>query len=389
MRNVLAVIGLQVLALVGLQVAAMPAAMPAPRAAGSDSTLDRTLRDSRVMESSGLAPSRRAPGVVWTHNDSGNSPTLYAIGSNGATVGTARVSGVGAVDWEALAPVTGPDGDRLLAIGDIGDNPATRSRIEIDLVPEPAVKGTSRISPVRVLRLRYPDGPADAEALLADPRNGRLYVVTKGFLSSTIYAVPSAAWPGDPRTGRTVTATLQPVARVSLSLVTDGAMLMDGRVVLRTYSSLALLPPLSLVSESGSDRATGVTSVPTLNRLALISLPAQPQGEGLAVVDDAAGVLLLSTEGAGSAILRLSVPPDVWNRGTPVASSAPDDPTRPAAPENTASGARAKAGALLDGSPFEGASRGGAGGWLVTLAGAAAFAVLLMMAWVFARRHRS
>jgi hypothetical protein len=35
-------------------------------------------------EASGLALSRRTPGIIWSHNDSGHDAVLYALGSNGA-----------------------------------------------------------------------------------------------------------------------------------------------------------------------------------------------------------------------------------------------------------------------------------------------------------------
>ena len=36
-----------------------------------------------LQESSGLAISRTQPGVLWSHNDSGDGPTLYAIDMSG------------------------------------------------------------------------------------------------------------------------------------------------------------------------------------------------------------------------------------------------------------------------------------------------------------------
>ena len=352
-RTALRAAALGVLTLVGLQL--LPFAAAGASTAGrqfdaarqfatSSSTVDRILRDNRIPESSGLVASRRTSGVLWTHNDSGNASALYAVGRTGATVGTAKVRGVSGIDWEALAPVTGRDGSRLLAIGDIGDNEAARSQIEVDVVPEPAATRSSRISPVRVISLRYPSGPADAEALLADPRNGRLYVVTKGLFTSTIYAVPDAAWPGGAGTGQSITATLQPVARVNLTLVTDGAVLPDGRVVLRTYSTLAVLAPLSPPgAASGGD-------TPTVSPLATLNLPAQQQGESLAVLDAAAGVLLIGSEGVSAPILRLTVPADLWQSGaapasTSAASSGGSQPTGAGAGTGTGADAGAGAGA--------------------------------------------
>lgn len=389
-RTVPAAAALGVLALVGLPALTPPAA----QAAGRDNTSDRTLRDARITESSGLTVSRRTPGVLWTHNDSGTPPLLYAVGPSGDTVGTARVTGVPNVDWEALVPVTGRDGSRLLAIGDIGDNSAARSQIEIDLVPEPSTARSSRTAPVRVLRLRYPDGPADAEALLADPRDGRLYVVTKGLLTSKIYAVPTTAWPGTPGTTsrvRTVTATLEPVGRVNLTLVTDGAVLPSGRILLRTYNTLAVLPPLSKSTGSAgsSGPAGNASEVPTLFPLATMALPSQQQGEGMAVLDAAAGVLLLSSEGKEAPVLRLTVPAEVWGSGTAAASSPSETghAPQPAAPAGGAGPGPASGESLPADDDGGAGGSGGAGAWLITMAGAGTFAALLLVARVLGRQR--
>ncbi len=61
------------------------AAVEAP--AGPD--VDRVLRDPRITESSGLAPSSLHRGVLWTMNDSGSRARIYAVGSDGRTDGYA------------------------------------------------------------------------------------------------------------------------------------------------------------------------------------------------------------------------------------------------------------------------------------------------------------
>src|SRR4029453_5639370 len=53
----------------------------------------------RIQESSGLALSRRHPEVLWTHNDSGDRPRLYAVGADGRTLATRALAGVQARDW--------------------------------------------------------------------------------------------------------------------------------------------------------------------------------------------------------------------------------------------------------------------------------------------------
>ena len=90
-----------------------------------------------------------------------------------------------------MAAFRDPAGHPWLAAADIGDNPAQRSSVEVDVVPEPARLGTDVEPPRLRLRLRYPDGARDAETLLVDTARRRMLIVSKGLLTGTVYAVPA------------------------------------------------------------------------------------------------------------------------------------------------------------------------------------------------------
>src|SRR5688500_5000966 len=149
-----------------------------------------------LAEGSGVAASRRVPGRLWTHNDSG-SPMLLALEAKGNATARVSVSGAAAGDWEAIAVGRCPAGS-CLYIGDIGDNEGERARITIFRVPEPdAAARTMAVD--AVFHATYPDGAQDAEALLVSPE-GRLFIVTKGEQRSVaLYRFPS-----DPRSGASV-----------------------------------------------------------------------------------------------------------------------------------------------------------------------------------------
>src|SRR5690606_27133660 len=105
-------------------------------------TLECTIVESGVRlprdtkETSGLARSSIDPDVFWTHNDRGNDPVLFAIGSDGALRARVTVTGASLIDWEDIE--RGPCGDgRCLFIADIGDNSANRESITIYEVAEP------------------------------------------------------------------------------------------------------------------------------------------------------------------------------------------------------------------------------------------------------------
>ena len=148
-----------------------------------------TIKNGSVTESSGLVASRTLPGAYWTHNDSGDGPFIYGFNTRGESLAVFRVAGANARDWEDIAAGPGPQRNRsYLYIGDIGDNSAKRSEVVVYRIPEPDLKTAPRNSSksrplatenAEAIRLTYPDGKHDAEALLVHPSTGNLYIVTK------------------------------------------------------------------------------------------------------------------------------------------------------------------------------------------------------------------
>lgn len=183
-----------------------------------------------ATELSGLVASRSRPGVLWTHNDSGDSARLLAVTTSGRTVAEVALSGAQNVDWEDIE--RGPGGDLL--VGDIGDNDARRGSIVVYRVREPRETDPARSTVAVAARyeLRYPGGPRDAEALLFDRRSGAIVIVTKSFGGEAgIYVIrdPSPA----------AVTTLRRVGTLTLGFgeaVTAGDVSADGRTIaLRSY----------------------------------------------------------------------------------------------------------------------------------------------------------
>jgi hypothetical protein len=139
-----------------------------------------TIGNPEITEASGLAASRRYPGVLWTHNDSGGGAEIFAVDTTGADLATFAVDAL-AFDWEDMAIGPGPQpGTDYLYLGDIGDNLRFRPSIIIYRIaePDPAVPATT-IGDVATIRLTYPDSLQDAEAMFVDPITGDLVIVTK------------------------------------------------------------------------------------------------------------------------------------------------------------------------------------------------------------------
>src|SRR5205809_4863299 len=95
--------------------------------------MQAAFQSPRLVESSGAAVSRAYPGVLWTHNDSGDQPYLYATDVRGRDWGRLRVADARAVDWEdiALGPcparTTPVVSGTCLYIADTGAKRATRA----------------------------------------------------------------------------------------------------------------------------------------------------------------------------------------------------------------------------------------------------------------------
>jgi hypothetical protein len=272
-----------------------------------DAAVAFTFADPRIAESSGLASSS-TPGIVFTHNDSGDDARFFAVGPDGRTRTVYRLPDVQARDWEDMA--RGPDeqGRSSLWLGDIGDNNARRDRgllVHRVAEPEPTDREKVTTEAPRSFRLRYEDGPGDAEALLVHPRTGRLYVVTKPLAGpAKVYAAPERLDAGGPNTLSLVaevpfevTGTEGGPGLGSLAqlVVTAGDISPDGRrVALRTYTDLYEW------AVDGDDVAGAFAGTP-----AVTPLPPTEQGEGLAYSTDGSAILV-STEGAGTPVHRLT-----------------------------------------------------------------------------------
>jgi hypothetical protein len=200
---------------------------PTPTAAPRVPALCQPLRVTAVgtvdtpaaTELSGLALSNS--GVLWTLNDSGDAPRVFALDRKGRLLREVAVAGAEAVDWEDIA-VRG----RTLYVGDIGDNLGQRPEIAVYRFGEPG-PGIASVAAERIA-LRYPDGAHDAEALLVDPRSGTIAIVTKDVGGeSGVYI--AARGGGELKKQGTLKLGLG-------QLVTAGDVSGDGRtIVLRTY----------------------------------------------------------------------------------------------------------------------------------------------------------
>jgi hypothetical protein len=223
------------------------------------------LKDERIDESSGLGASRRYPGYFWTHNDSGDSERLFLVSRDGDTAGVVTLPKATNLDWEDMA-VAGTAESSWVYVADIGDNLSGRPAIAVYRFREPEFSNisgqTSGALPIpngttapvlnaptalnkdapqqevasEQITLFYPDGPHDAETLLATP-DGHLLLVTKNQRGSAVYVTPKPFANGERQTLKKRGPLQFDAVSLFSRLLTGGDLSPDGtRLVLRTYT---------------------------------------------------------------------------------------------------------------------------------------------------------
>ncbi len=243
---------------------------------------------SRVNESSGVAVSRTQPGVIWTHNDSGDEARIFATNLSGDHLGTFEVRGAKARDWEDIALGPCPEnGKSCLYIADTGDNNARRRSVVVYVIPEPLVDGDGdqkrKTEKARAIEIQYPTGPVDVEAI-AVSAEGDMYLVSKG-QQGRIVAFRLVADSVEAGVVTPVADTLPIQPQPALGRWVTGAALAPGAnlMAIRTYTEIFFFTRVS----SGRLQFTG-----DFCRLGT----RQPRGEAIDFLDDS--TLVLTTEGA-------------------------------------------------------------------------------------------
>lgn len=244
-------------------------------AAADDGHDGFTMKDPRIIESSGLAASRAHPGVYWTHNDQDkNGALLYAVDAKtGETVATITMTGVGTPrDVEAVS--VGGDGN--IYVGDIGDNlGGTWSHVWIYKLPEPKKLGDRTVRATQYT-VKYEDGARDAEALMVHPKTGRIYIADKKEEGGALYEGPA-------RMSSSGVNVFKRLGTTGL-WTTDGAFSPDGKqLALRGY-----LGGVSYAWQGEGEKP---------RREGRLSVPLQRQGESVTYTLDGT-TLLYGTEGA-------------------------------------------------------------------------------------------
>jgi hypothetical protein len=300
--------------LAGCQSKAPREARP-PAASAADSmgiaptdTVTIELRGTRgLTENSAAAMSSASGGVLFSINDSGHKPELFAIDTTGADRGVWDITRASNRDWEALA--VGPCGkERCVYIGDVGDNDARYVSRRIYRVREPeprdsAFRGTLAAERVE---FRYRDGPNDVEAMFI-ALNGDAFLITKrpvrerGVLRrAQVYRVPAEAWSNHQLNwAETVDSLTIVPGSTPLRTISDAALSPDGKhLAVLTYAEVFIY-----ATDATTGRVAGAIAPAICNIVPL----GQAQGEGMTWVDNE-GRLAFTSEGKRSPLHLANCP---------------------------------------------------------------------------------
>jgi hypothetical protein len=154
-------------------------------------TATGAIRSAALDEISGI---QAGPGTQWyVHNDDGKAE-IHVIDLQGNHLAAIELRGASNRDWEDITAIPGTDGTTLV-IGDIGDNHRQRKslRLYMAAIP-PAPEGPTGAPPRSIallhsVKLHYPDGRRDCEAMAYDPASDQILLMSKRDVPPRLYGV--------------------------------------------------------------------------------------------------------------------------------------------------------------------------------------------------------
>ncbi len=241
------------------------------------------VQDKAIDEASGLSRSQLDPGVLYTHNDSGGEPVIYRMDTLGKSLAPIRLIEVKNRDWEDMDVGPGPEkGKSYVYVGEIGDNDAKYSSVQLLRFEEPQNNNEIKVKP-DIIKLNYPDGPRDAETVMIDPKGGDLFILSKRDSSNTLYRVPVSEL-------HKPEITLEKVMKLPVTMAVGGDISADGsKILIKNYWAVYYW-----------ERKPGESIPEALSRNP-VQLPysPEPQGEAITFSEDGQSYFTLSEKRYG------------------------------------------------------------------------------------------
>jgi len=247
------------------------------------------VESSLINEASGLASSKKNPGVLWTHNDTNGKNRIFALSGKGKHLGSYCVDRCPIRDWEDVAVGPGPvDSNSYIYLGNIGDNDFKYDVKCVYRCVEPKVSTlqdtiTDTIRNNDTLQFVYPGGVKyDAEALMIDPLTKDYYVITK---TNSVAIVYKAAYPQP--TGWSKIDTLESIDTLAIDDVVSADISPSG-------SEIIIKNTKKMFYWVRNDNETIRDALSRVSQR--ISYTEEPQGEAVAWDNNASGYFTISEE---------------------------------------------------------------------------------------------
>jgi hypothetical protein len=239
------------------------------------------IKDKKLKEVSGVASSVNNKGLLWAHNDSGNSPEIYLLNENLEIVATCRLKGIENRDWEDIAVGPGPDpGRTYVYVADIGDNESTYPYKFIYRFEEPVIStGDSEInvSSIDKIVFRLQGETKDTESLLIDHKTKNLYVISKREDPVHLYEIKYPYVPMD-------TVTAVDIMSLPFAQIVGADYSKRGDILIKNYASVYYW------ENSANENVIALLKKQPVH----VDYEREPQGEAIAWAVDGSGFYTLS-----------------------------------------------------------------------------------------------
>jgi hypothetical protein len=258
------------------------------------------IENTAIKEASGIVASYRNKGLLWTHNDSGDSNRIFSMDSNGKGTREFFLEGANNRDWEAIGMANFSEGS-FIYVADFGDNAANLADYAIYRVPEPEIIAstpkTNTLRNVQKITFKYPDGARDSEAFLIDQNTKDIFIITKRDDKKRLYRLPFPQSYTQVITAEFVQElTTFSTGTVQTTYITDANVSVDNQeIIIKNYFQVFHWR-----------RATNETIANALKRTPTV-LPynIEIQGEGVCFAQDGGGYYTISEEGTSKMPVKL------------------------------------------------------------------------------------
>jgi hypothetical protein len=243
------------------------------------------IEGNKIREASGLAASFANPGMLWTHNDSGNRADIFLISEKGELKCTVHLSGIKNRDWEDIAVAQGSEGDKhYIYLAEIGDNDAVYSTKFLYRIEEPKIAAEvsdTTLHQIDRIEFKLSDGARDTEALMIDPGSKNIYIFSKRERRVNLYKISV------PLSTTAIMTAEKVLEELPFSWVVAADLSADGNEILvKNYDNVYYWK-----------RSPGETIEDAVKRTAeRLPYTPEPQGEAIAFDPDGTGYYTLSEQ---------------------------------------------------------------------------------------------